>query len=99
MAARWNTLIAVSIAAFMLLLDITVVNVALPDIQREFGASFDDLRWVIDAYALTLAATMLVSGSLGTGTDGGWSSPGDSRCSASPRCCARSPGIRSRSTS
>ena len=65
MAAKWNTLIAVSIAAFMLLLDITVVNVALPDIQRELGASFDDLRWVIDAYALTLAATMLISGSLG----------------------------------
>jgi len=65
MAGKWNTLIAVSIAAFMLLLDITVVNIALPDIQRELGASFDDLRWVIDAYALTLAATMLISGSLG----------------------------------
>src|SRR5215210_6843927 len=64
-ASKWNTLIAVSIAAFMLLLDITVVNVALPDIQRDLGASFDDLRWVIDAYALTLAATMLISGSLG----------------------------------
>jgi EmrB/QacA subfamily drug resistance transporter len=65
MTHKWNTLIAVSIAAFMLLLDITVVNVALPDIQRDLGASFDDLRWVIDAYALTLAATMLISGSLG----------------------------------
>src|SRR5215216_6425942 len=65
MAGKWNTLIAVSIAAFMLLLDMTVVNIALPDIQRELGASFDDLRWVIDAYALTLAATMLISGSLG----------------------------------
>src|SRR3954451_6145393 len=61
---KWNTLIAVSIAAFMLLLDITVVNVALPDIQGELGASFDDLRWVIDAYALTLAASMLICGSL-----------------------------------
>ena len=65
MVGKWNTLIAVSIAAFMLLLDVTVVNVALPDIQRELGASFDDLRWVIDAYALTLAATMLIAGSLG----------------------------------
>jgi MFS family permease len=64
-AGKWNTLIAVSIAAFMLLLDITVVNIALPDIQRELGASFDELRWVIDAYALTLAAAMLISGSLG----------------------------------
>jgi len=65
MPAKWNTLIAVSIAAFMLLLDITVVNVALPDIQRDLSAGFDDLRWLIDAYALTLAATMLIFGSLG----------------------------------
>jgi EmrB/QacA subfamily drug resistance transporter len=47
------------------LLDVTVVNVALPDIQDDLGASFNDLRWVIDAYALTLAATMLIYGSLG----------------------------------
>lgn len=65
MAGKWNTLVAVSIAAFMLLLDVTVVNVALPDIQRDLDASFDALRWVIDAYALMLAATMLISGSLG----------------------------------
>jgi EmrB/QacA subfamily drug resistance transporter len=62
---KWTTLIAVSIAAFMLLLDVTVVNVALPDIQDDLGASFNDLRWVIDSYALTLAATMLIYGSLG----------------------------------
>src|SRR4029079_15558872 len=49
----------------MLLLDITVVNVALPDIQKELHTSFTDLQWVVDAYALTLAATMLNAGSLG----------------------------------
>ena len=48
---RW-TLLAVCMATFMLLLDITVVNVALPDIQRELDASFTDLQWVVDAYAL-----------------------------------------------
>jgi EmrB/QacA subfamily drug resistance transporter len=64
MNRKWTTLVAVSIAAFMLLLDITVVNVALPEIQSDLGASFDELRWVIDAYALTLAATMLIFGSL-----------------------------------
>lgn len=64
MLGRWNTLIAVAIATFMLLLDVTVVNVALPEIQAELGASFDQLQWVIDAYALTLAATMLIFGSL-----------------------------------
>jgi len=50
---------------FMLLLDITIVNVALPDIQRELGASFSDLQWVVDAYALTLASFLLTAGSLG----------------------------------
>src|SRR5689334_23443554 len=49
----------------MLLLDITVVNVALPDIQKELDTSFTDLQWVVDAYALTLATTLLTAGSLG----------------------------------
>ena len=40
----------------MLLLDITIVNVALPDIERDLDASFSDLQWVVDAYALMLAA-------------------------------------------
>jgi EmrB/QacA subfamily drug resistance transporter len=64
MNGNWRTLIAVSIATFMLLLDVTVVNVALPEIQSDLGASFEELQWVIDAYALTLAATMLIFGSL-----------------------------------
>jgi EmrB/QacA subfamily drug resistance transporter len=61
---KWWTLAAVCLGTFMLLLDITVVNVALPDIQSELSASFSDLQWVIDAYALTLAALLLTSGSL-----------------------------------
>jgi EmrB/QacA subfamily drug resistance transporter len=65
MARKWWTLLATCVAMFMLLLDITIVNVALPDIQRELDASFSDLQWVIDAYALTLAALLLTAGSLG----------------------------------
>jgi EmrB/QacA subfamily drug resistance transporter len=61
---RWWTLGAVCVATFMLLLDVTIVNVALPDIQRDLKASFEDLQWVVDAYALTLAAFMLTAGSL-----------------------------------
>src|SRR3954452_21222685 len=64
MAPEWWTLIAVCTGVFMLLLDITIVNVALPDIQRAFGASLSDLQWTIDAYALTLAAFLLTAGSL-----------------------------------
>jgi EmrB/QacA subfamily drug resistance transporter len=60
---RW-TLLTVCLATFMLLLDITVVNVALPDIQRELDASFSDLQWVVDAYSLMLASVLLTAGSL-----------------------------------
>jgi EmrB/QacA subfamily drug resistance transporter len=61
---RWWTLAAVCTGVFMLLLDITIVNVALPDIENAFGASLSDLQWVISAYALTLAAFLLTAGSL-----------------------------------
>lgn len=63
-AGKWWTLVAVCTGVFMLLLDITIVNVALPDIQRELDASLADLQWVIDAYALSLAALLLTAGSL-----------------------------------
>jgi EmrB/QacA subfamily drug resistance transporter len=65
--AKWWTLVAVCIATFMLLLDVTVVNVALPYIERDLHSSFADLQWVIDAYALTLAAFLLTAGSLADG--------------------------------
>jgi EmrB/QacA subfamily drug resistance transporter len=61
---KWWTLGAVCVATFMLLLDITVVNTALPAIQADLGGSFTDLQWVIDAYALSLAALVLTAGSL-----------------------------------
>ncbi|MBV8527288.1 MAG: MFS transporter [Candidatus Dormibacteraeota bacterium] len=65
-AARrsWWTLVAVCGASFMLLVDVTIVQVALPSVQRELSGSFSDLEWVISAYALTLAALILSSGSL-----------------------------------
>ena len=61
---KWWTLVAVCLGTFMLLLDITIVNVALPDIQTALHSSFSDLQWVVDAYALTLAAFLLTAGSL-----------------------------------
>src|SRR5436189_3082402 len=64
MDRKWWTLIAVCVATFMLLLDITVVNVALPDIQKDLNASLSSLQWVVDAYSLTLAAFLLTTGSL-----------------------------------
>ena len=64
MERKWWTLLTSCTAIFMLLLDVTIVNVALPSIERSLGADFSDLQWVIDAYALTLAALLLAAGSL-----------------------------------
>ena len=61
---RWWTLIAVCGSTFMLLVDIFIVQVALPTIHRRLGGSFTDLQWVIDAYTLGLAALILTCGSL-----------------------------------
>jgi EmrB/QacA subfamily drug resistance transporter len=65
MERKWRALIIVCVAIFMLLLDITVVNVALPSIQRDLHTSLTDLEWVVDAYALMLASCTLTAGSLG----------------------------------
>src|SRR5438270_5751138 len=64
MERKWWTLIVVCIGTFMLLLDITIVNVALPKIATDLKASFSDIQWVIDAYALTLASVLLTAGVL-----------------------------------
>ena len=63
-SARTWTLVAVCLTTFMLLLDITVVVVALPSIQERFAADLTGLQWVVDAYALSLAALILTAGAL-----------------------------------
>jgi EmrB/QacA subfamily drug resistance transporter len=65
MERKWWTLAAVVGGVFMLVLDVTIVNVALPAIGADFHAPLTDLQWVIDAYALALAAGLLTGGSLG----------------------------------
>ncbi len=64
MEKKWWTLIAVCVGTFMLLLDVTIVVVAIPDIQDGLHASFGQIQWVIDAYALTLASLLLTAGVL-----------------------------------
>ncbi|NUP26731.1 MAG: MFS transporter [Nocardia sp.] len=64
MNRKWWTLVIVCAATFMLLLDVTIVVVALPDIQQSLSATFSALQWVTDAYALALASLLLTSGSL-----------------------------------
>lgn len=62
--SQWLTLLTVSAGTALLLLDVTVVNVALPAIGEDLDASFSQLQWVIDAYALTLATALLTAGAL-----------------------------------
>jgi MFS transporter, DHA2 family, methylenomycin A resistance protein len=62
---RRLTLLAMCLATFMIQLDVTIVNVALPSIQRELQVSSGGLEWVISGYALSLAALTPVSGALG----------------------------------
>jgi EmrB/QacA subfamily drug resistance transporter len=61
---RW-TLVATIVASAMTFIDMTVVNVALPALQKELGATITDVQWVVEAYALFLGALILVGGSLG----------------------------------
>ncbi len=61
---KWLTLAAVSFGLFMIMLDNTVVNVALPSIQRELQADLSELEWIVTGYALTFASLMLIGGKL-----------------------------------
>jgi EmrB/QacA subfamily drug resistance transporter len=61
---KWWTLGAVSLGLFMIMLDNTVVNVALPTIQRDLGARLSELEWIVSGYALTFAALLLTGGKL-----------------------------------
>ncbi len=64
MDRKWWTLVAVCTGTFMLLLDVTIVVVAIPNIQDGLNATFGQIQWVVDAYALTLASLLLTAGVL-----------------------------------
>src|SRR5687767_1889002 len=61
---KWWTLAAVAFGLFMIMLDNTVVNVALPSIQRDFQTDLSELEWVVNGYALTFGVLMLTGGKL-----------------------------------
>src|ERR1700683_950619 len=64
-ANPWAVLLVVSLGFFMTLLDLTIVNIAIPDIITRLHASLDDVLWVINAYALVLAVLVITAGRLG----------------------------------
>ncbi len=62
---RWLALTAMSLGTFMGLLDVTVVNVALPTMVRQFNTSFTNLQWVLNAYTLVYAVSLMIMSKLG----------------------------------
>jgi EmrB/QacA subfamily drug resistance transporter len=61
---KWLPLVAICTGTFMLLVDVTIVNVALPDMAKDLATTYSQLQWVVDIYALALAALVLGAGSL-----------------------------------
>lgn len=61
---RWWTLVAACLGVFMVLIDVTIVNVALPTLQRDLHAKFQELQWVVNAYAVPLAVVLVTAGRL-----------------------------------
>jgi EmrB/QacA subfamily drug resistance transporter len=62
---RWWTLLVIALSVLVVVLDSTIVNIALPTLQRELGATFSDLQWMINIYIMIFAALMLTTGALG----------------------------------
>ena len=63
--SRWSTLVVLALAQFMVVLDVTIVNVALPDIQTDLGFSAEGLQWVVSAYTLLFGGFLLLGGRAG----------------------------------
>ena len=62
---RWLILAVLSVSVFLVVVDNTIVNVALPTLNRELGASVSELQWIVDAYSLVFAGLLLAAGGLG----------------------------------
>ena len=87
---RWLVLVVVCLAQFMVVLDATITNVALPSIQTDLGFSATDLQWVINGYTLLFGGFLLLGGRAGDLMGRKRISSRASSCSRSPRCCAAS---------
>ena len=91
---RWSALALIVVAQFMVILDVAIVNVALPSIKDDLGFSSTSLQWVISAYAIMFGGVLYSGDGLPTSwVDGGCSLP-DSASFRSVRSSAASPGQR-----
>ena len=62
---RWWTLVVLCFSLLVIALDNTILNVALPTLQRDLDASASELQWIVDSYMLVFAAVLLTAGALG----------------------------------
>ena len=62
---RWMILAVLALSVFLVVVDNTIVNVALPTLSRDLGASTTELQWIVDAYSLVFAGLLLAGGGLG----------------------------------
>src|SRR6266700_2104410 len=62
---RWLTLAVLCVSLLVIVIDNTIVNVALPTLERDLGTSISGLQWVVDAYTLVFAGLLLTAGTLG----------------------------------
>lgn len=91
---RWFALAIVMTAAFMDLVDVTIVNIAIPSIRQDSGASVSHIQWITAGYALAFAAGLITGGGSVTSTGASGCSSSASAGSRSRRRCAASPRTR-----
>ena len=92
--SRWIALVVLCVGMLMIVLDATIVNVALPSIQDDLGFSQSSLAWVINAYLIAFGGLLLLAGRLGDLVGRRASSSPASPSSSPPRCSAASPRAR-----
>ena len=89
---KWLVAITVIFGLFMAVLDSTVVNIALPRLQAVFGATLNDMQWVVTSYTLAQTVSVPLFGYLADRFGTKWIYMISLRCSPSRRCCAGCPG-------
>ena len=93
---RWWILGVLSLCLLVISLDNTILNVALPSIEGDLGASASQMQWIVDSYVLVFAGLLLTAGSLGDRFGRKRALHPGLACSARARCSRRSPGSATR---
>lgn len=84
----WPGVFAIVLGTFMAVLDTSIVNVAIPEMMNVFGASTEEIQWVVTSYTLTMAAVIPLAGFLGIRFGIKKATSPACFCSRSARCCA-----------